>query len=61
MAHPGHERQIAPVKECHGNEVEIMRHSLDTSKTAFTVTKATEPKTESGGSQAIEDENLPEW
>jgi hypothetical protein len=33
----------------------------DTSKTALTVTKAAEPKTESSGSQAIEDENFPEW
>ena len=61
MADPSHERQIAPAEELPRNEVEIMRHLVDTSKTAFTVTKAAEPKTESGGSQAIEDENLPEW
>jgi hypothetical protein len=40
--------------------VEIMRHLLDTSKTAVTVTRAAEPKTEPGSSQAIEDKNFPE-
>ena len=40
-----------------------MRHVLDTSKTAFTVTKAPEPKTEFGGSQQKVDKatKRPEW
>ena len=60
MADPGHERQIAPVKGLPRKRVEIMRHLLDASKTAFTSTKPAGPKTESDGSQAIEDENFPE-
>ncbi len=40
-----------------------MRHVLDTSKTAFTVTKAAEPKTEFGGTQQKMNRasKLPEW
>jgi hypothetical protein len=43
--------------------VVIMRHVLDTSKTAFTVTKAPEPKTEFGGTQQKVDRatKRPEW
>jgi hypothetical protein len=40
-----------------------MRHYLDTSKTAFTVTRAAEPKTEYGGTQQKVDKQTkqPEW
>src|SRR6266849_5571273 len=40
-----------------------MRHYLDTSKTAFTVTRAAEPKTEFGGTQQKVDKQTkqPEW
>jgi hypothetical protein len=47
----------------HGKEVVIMRLVLDTSKVAFTVTKAAEPKTEFGGTQQKVDRatKRPEW
>jgi hypothetical protein len=54
---------MAPRTGRHGKEVVIMRLVLDTSKTAFTVTREPEPKTEFGGSQQKVDRQTkrPEW
>jgi hypothetical protein len=55
--------ELPRFRGCQRKEVVIMRLVLETSKTAFTVTKAAEPKTEFGSGQQKMNRasKLPEW